>query len=871
MSNGITNKTQSRYRFAEFTIDMERASLTRDGREVKLRPRVYDALRFLVENRGRLVRKEELIRTLWPDAFVTDDSLVQCMVELRRALGDRAQEILKTVPRRGYVFEASVTPVAEDTELLSKGESSAQAPGVSSRLPVPRAPLIGRGRELESIQELLLNPDTRLVTLTGSGGSGKTRLAIQVGGELSPAFHSHVYFVGLASVSDSALVPDAIADALGIREMPGRRFLDLLKEYLQERGSSPILLVLDNLEHILPATAVVAELIESCGTLKVLATSREPLRVYGEHEYPVLPLELPTDPQTQSFDSLITNPSISLFAQRAAAVKPAFRLTEDNVRVVAEICFRVDGLPLAIELAAARAKMLPPAQILARLESRLQLLTTGARDLPERQQTLRNAIDWSYDLLSDSEQKLLRRLGVFWAGCTLEAAEAVCDTRSDLGADLLELMSSLVDKSLIQQREDSSGEARFRMLETIREYSLERLQKSGEEADTRRAHAAYCLVVAEEGNPNLNEDERAEWLARCDKEHDDFRAALDWLLQINDLAWGFRLCLSLFRYWEMREQFTEARTRMEAILHLAGTTHSKERARVCNFLGAVTTAQGDFAASTRFLERGLSISQALNDDWGIATSLNALAVSDRDRGDYVAAQDNFEASLSCWRKVGDKIAAARCLHNLANVAKSRRDYARAQIALMEAIQIFTELGDRSGAAWSLNQQGDLTHELGDNRGAYAVYEKALAVFRDLGETWGVARSLADMASIDCEEGNYSTAQTLYRESLEVFVGLEHRRGVARVLEGVACLALAKGDARRALLVVSAAAHLRESLGAPLPPAEQKKLDDRLLGAWESLSETDGKAAWAEGREMAIEDAIKFAVADEPATQFSPGR
>jgi predicted ATPase/DNA-binding winged helix-turn-helix (wHTH) protein len=869
MSGQKTEENPVRYRFADFVLDLERGALLKANREVKLRPKVFDALRFLVENRGRLVRKEELIQALWPDAFVTDDSLVQCMVELRRALEDRAQEILKTIPRRGYVFGAELNEVKD----VPVQEASAPAPRLagSSRLPVPRTPLIGRERELAGIQQLLLDPAVRLVTLTGSGGSGKTRLGLQVAENLTNQFAGQVYFVGLAAVSDAMMVPDLIGESLEIREIAGARFHDLVKDHIR-RCASPILLLLDNLEQVLAASDLVAELIEGCRMLKVLATSRSALHVYGEHEYPVSPLELPRPEQLRSFEELSANPAITLFAQRAAAVKPAFRLAPENAPVVAEICSRVDGLPLAIELAAARVKMLPLAQILARLESRLQLLTAGPRDLPERQQTLRNTIDWSYDLLSEAEQKLFRRLGVFRGGWTLEAAEAVADTRSDLGAEVFEVVSSLVDKSLVQQRQEGDEEPRFRFLNTIREYALERLIHSGEEPATKRAHAAYCLVLAEEGNPDLMEAERVAWLERCDAEHDDFRGALDFLFLTLDLEWGFRMCLALFKFWEMREHLTEGRMRLEAIVDLAGRSYTKERGKACQMLGALTTALGDFPAARRFLERSLGIAEELDDDWGIAVALNALGISACDRTDYVSGQEKLEESLACWRKVGDRVATARCLHNLANAAKNCGDYPRARFALLEALEIFTALGDRNAVAWSLNQQGDVALEQGDAPGAQELYEKALVAFRDLGDRWGIARSLADLAWTDCERGDHASAMSAYRESLEIFTSLEHRRGIARVLEGLACLALSHGDTLRAISIAAAAVRLRQQISAPLPPAEQRKLDQRLQRAWESAGEQAGKKAWAEGTEMPLKSAIQFALADrQPTTRVSQAR
>jgi tetratricopeptide (TPR) repeat protein len=351
-------------------------------------------------------------------------------------------------------------------------------------------------------------------------------------------------------------------------------------------------------------------------------------------------------------------------------------------------------------------------------------------------------------------------------------------------------------------------------------------------------------------------------LERCDLEIDNFRFALDWLFETHDLEWGLRLCVALFRFWDMREHLTEGRARLEMVLRLSGDDRTPERARVAGFLGALATAQGDFSAATRFLETCLSIYEELGDPWGVGASLNALAVSDRDRGAYDSAQSNFERSLEYWRKLSDRSAIARCLHNLANVAKVRGDYGRARLALREATDIFHQLGDRSGAAWSINQQGDIEREQGDVAGARELYQRSLAMFREAGDRWGAARSLTDLGSIDCDRENHESAYAAYREALEIFTSLGHRRGIARALEGFGCLALARGEAGRALKLCGAASHLRRLIGAPLPPAEQSNLDQKLQPAWESFSEAEGKRVWAEGYAMSVEKAIQYSL-EEP--------
>ncbi len=838
------------YRFGAFTLDMQRGCLLKSGQEVRLRPKVYDALKYLVQNPGRLIGKQELIQAIWPDSFVTDDSLVQCTVELRRALEDRDQQLVKTVPRRGYLFTAQVRQSGEPADFSpSHQERKESHKSVIARvtrklvdLPTPRTLLIGRDREVSKAADILQQTDVRLLSLTGAGGAGKTRLAIAVAAAAANKFSGGVQFVGLASITHADLVATALAKSLDLQQVPTRSIPELLSNYLD---GCPFLLVLDNFEHVLPAATLVAEILSACPTLKVLVTSRACLHVYGEHEFPVAPLE--------------QDSAVQLFVQRATAVRPNFAVTKENSGAIRDICSRLDGLPLAIELAAARTKLLSPKAILNRLQSCLQLLTGGALDLPERQQTLRNTIDWSHSLLNEAEQKLFRRFAAFAGSCTMEAAEAVCNTSYDLGIDLVDGLSSLVDKNLIQRSERDDLEARFTMLETIREYAIERLDSSGEGRATRRAHAAYCLVLAEEGNPELSPTERVLWLSRCDVEIDNFRSALAWLFDTRELDWALRLCMALFRFWDMREHLAEGRSRLETVLRLAGDGYKQERARVGIFLGALSTALGDFSAAQRYSQQSLVLYEELSEHWGIAASLNALGIEARDSGDYETAQSYFERTLEYWRRLPNPIETARCLHNLANVAKARGDYSRAQLALREATEIFEKAQDRSGAAWSINQLGDIMREQGDLDAAGAHYSRALAEFRDAADRWGCARSLADLGYVHCERKQYDAAHQAYREALEVFAELGHKRGMARALEGSACLASAQGQAARALKLAAAAEHLRHLISAHLPQAEQSKLDQNLSLAWKSIGESEGKRAWADGSAMSIDHAIRYSL------------
>jgi predicted ATPase/serine/threonine protein kinase len=738
-----------------------------------------------------------------------------------------------------------------------------------ANLPGQRTGFVGREKEVAAVKELLLRQDVRLLTVTGPGGIGKTRLAVEVANGLVESFPGGAHFVSLSSLSDPGLIASVIVQALGIREAGGQSPLEILKKNLQESSRAPMLLLLDNFEHLVQAAPTVAELLATGPNLKILVTSRAALHVYGEHEFPVPPLALPDTRSVPSVQALLQCPAVALFVQRATAAKPDFELNRENASAVTEICARLDGLPLAIELAAARVKVLSPSSMLTRLASRLQLLTGGSRDLPQRQQTLRAAMDWSYDLLDAAEQKLFRRLSVFVGGCTLEAAEAVCDTKGDLDFDLLDAMASMVDKSLAQQVEQAKGESRFAMLETIREYALEKLEASGEGASTKRAHAAYCLVLAEEEATEQSGAEGAGWLQRFASEHDNFRAALEWLTETGDAEWGLRLGTALFRYWEIREYLAEGRDRLGRLLKLAGASApTKLRMRALFAAGVLAGEQGDYASADALINESQDIARKLGDKTGIAVSLNALAVFARDRGDVATARVLFETSLGLWRELGDQKAVARALSNLANVLKLQGDYDRARALYAECLAIFRGLGDRTGVAWSLNYQGDVARDQGDSAAAQALYEQGLVIFRELGDRWGIAGTLADLGSLAREQRNYPRVHSLYRESIRIFQELEHKRGIARLLECFACSAAAQLQAERSLRLAGAAAALRQNIGAPLTPAEQAKLEASLHLARQALSNTVGVAAWLEGWTLPVDKVVEEVLMPDAASPLS---
>jgi len=767
------------------------------------------------------------------------------------------ERCLAKEPEKRYV---STRELAQELKTLKERYSDVPQRRHETRtnnLPVQLTAFVGREQEVSALKELLLRPDVRLATITGPGGVGKTRLCLKVAGELISQFTGGVFFVALSNISDPELMPSSIAQAIGIKET-GYTPIDRLKDYLRHVLCRPMLLILDNFEHVAVAGPLLAELLTLSSDLKVLATSRAPLHLYAEHEFPVPPLSLPDLNSLPPADSLSEYSALALFTARAKAVKPDFELTDENATIVAEICTQLDGLPLAIELAAARIKLLSPVTMHQRLASRLQLLTGGARDLPERQQTLRGAIDWSYNLLTEAEQKVFRRLSVFVGGCTLEAIEAVCNTRNDLGLDVLDRIESIVDKSLARRVETGGAESRFVMLQTIREYALEKLRASGEEPLTRRTHAAYYLVLAEEGTAEETEADSAEWLERLSVECDNVRAALRWLLSSQDADWGLRLGAALFRYWETGEHLAEGRDLLGKLLQIGEPVPSTMRARALFAAGALASEQRDYDEATRLIQQSLEISRQLGDDRGQAVSLNALAVFARDSLDHERARTLLEESLIVWRRIGDQIGVARALSNLANVLKMQGDYETARSLFEDCLSLFGELGHRAGVAWSHNYLGDVAREQNDPEAAKSLYEQSLIIFRELGDQWGIASSLADLGNLARDQKDFKAAHSLYQESLGIFRELGNKRGIARLLEAIACAAAAQSEPERSLKLAGAAAALRQSVGAPPTPIEQARLDSGMRPARQALNSRTEK--WLEGWTLSVEKAIEEAMA-----------
>ncbi len=723
-----------------------------------------------------------------------------------------------------------------------------------NNLPLQVTSLIGREGDLAEIKRLLQT--ARLVTLTGVGGSGKTRLALEVAAESLDQFPDGVFLVALAPIKEASLVLSTIAQVLGVNERGSMSLLASLKEYLHGRH---LLLLLDNLEQVISATPLLVDLLAACSQLSLLVTSREALRVRGEREYPVPPLTLPNLTALPPLETLSQYPAIELFVQRAQAIKPDFHLTNAIAPAVAEICARLDGLPLAIELAAARIKLLPPHALLARLEHRLEFLTDGARDLPARQQTLRSAIAWSYDLLDEKAKRFFRRMSVFVGGCTVDAAEAVAQDPDERGASsVLNQLSSLLDKSLLREVENANGEARFGMLEMLREFGGEQLAASGESEVIHRRHAEFFLSLAE---ANLAGPDQVQSLKHLEQEHDNLRAALEWSRRAQGAG---ELCLhltgTLGSFWEVHGYFSEGRHWLSSVLTTeAAQRWTAARAQILARAAELAYRQSDYPATHAFAEESLAISRELGDRRGIASALIKLGNAATESGDYASAPDFLEEALAIWRELGDKHGTARALINLGWVALRSGDYPLANARLEESRALSRELADTRGMGFALAGLGEIAVRQGAYARATQLIEESLALRRQIGHEWGVGVSLGTLGWIALREGDWTRAMAQLGESLEVRREIGDKSGSAWCLERLAEMAEAQGQAVKAVRVLGAATALRAAIGSVIDPVDQPESASKQSALRAQLGEEKFAAAWAEGCALTMERAIEYAL------------
>jgi predicted ATPase len=765
---------------------------------------------------------------------------------LGRALAKAADDRYPDMAAFAAALDAAraATDGVRRAEAAGAGDAS---PPLPANLPVQPFALVGRDAEVEGVQRLLQAPETRLVVLTGTGGTGKTRLAIEVARRVADRYPGGVCFVSLAPVTDAALVLPALAQALGLEDTRAAAAADLVAGYLATRE---MLIVLDNLEHLPEATPVIAELIAAAPAPTFLATSRAALRLRAEREVPLSPLEIPDLRRLPPAAALARCASVALFVDRARAVRPEFALTEDNASAVGEICARLDGLPLAIELAAARVSLLTPQTMLTRLAKRLPLLKSGHRDLPERQRTLADAIGWSYNLLAPAVQQFFERLSVFAGGFTLEAAEALGGPE----IDALEALGVLVSSSLLMSRESPDGASRFSLLETIREFGAERLESRGVAEAAREAHAAWYLELAETAARELIGEHQARWLDDLEIEHDNVRAALDWAARRRQDDMAARFGAALWRFWQMRGFTREGLARLEALMATL-PPESPGRGRVTYAAGVLAEATGDYERAVARFSENLDRCRSAGDRWGTANSLNNLAVVALRRQGYDQARALHEESLGLWRLLGHEPAIALSLNNLAKVAHLQHDYASARTLHQESLAHFRRLGDRRGEALALGHLGDVARDEERHDVAEEHYSEALVRFRALGQTPELAACLADLGRLATARADPHRARVLFQEALVVAGELGDDPGIAHVLEAYADLEVRQGRPERAVRLAGAAAALRDSAGVPLPPAEQRSLEARLGG----LTAADTREWFRAGRSLSPEAAIQLAL------------
>jgi predicted ATPase/DNA-binding SARP family transcriptional activator/Tfp pilus assembly protein PilF len=798
-------------------------------------------------------------------------------------------------------------------------------PVVQGYLPHPLTDLVGR--EDERIEVATLLRRSRLVTLTGLGGIGKTRLAREVAGAVVGEYADGVWLVALESLNEGRRVIQQVASVLGLKEERGRTPLQRVTEHLRQKR---LLLVLDNCEHLLEASAqAVGHLLQECAELRILATSREAMGIADETVWSVPALAVPDIehlPQGQAALVRVLRgyESVQLFVERARAVRESFALSGGNARLVAQVCCQLEGIPLAIELAAARVRAMSVDQIASRLNDHLGLLTGGSRTAQSRQQTLRATLDWSYDLLTEAERALLKRLSVFAGGWTLEAAEAICCADGAVGIrewavgktaeapplttahsllpdEVLDLLTSLMDKSLVLFEEREPADGRYRLLEMVRQYAAASLQASGESEQVKCKHRDWFVALAEAEEPRLRTAEQELGLRRLETEYENLRSALAWCrAEENGAQAGLCLAGALGRFWAVRGYLTEGRRYLADALGREGAAgRTPERARALNGAGVLAYRQGDYPEARSLYGESLGIKRELGDRQGVAAALNNLGAVAKDQGDYASARVLFEESLAIQRELGDQQgvagslsnlgtvafdqgddAAARVLYekaltlnrefdnrvwvaiNLANLgilAHRQGDYAAARALFEESLAIRRELGDRHGIAYSLNNLGSAANKQGDPASARILHEESLAIRRELGDRRGIAESLGNLGNVAINQGDYASARILNEESLAIRRELESRLGIAVSLESFANLALKAGSGERAARLWGAASALRESIGSHLPPNEQEDRERDMGAVRAAIGEKALAAMWAEGRALTWEQAVAYAL------------
>jgi predicted ATPase/DNA-binding SARP family transcriptional activator len=762
---------------------------------------------------------------------------------------ETCRQLLKT--------ELGVEPLSETTALYESLRAGNFAPAhspVSAQLPLPLTSFVGRGSDMSRVQHLL--ETARLLTLTGTGGCGKTRLALQVAAELAEEFPDGAWFIDLAPHTDPALVPSLVASALGVREQAGRPPLELVIDSLRRKQ---LLLVLDNCEHLLDACALLAaSILRAAPQVQLLATSRAPIGLAGEQVFEVLPLPVPDPHTTFNLEVLAHIESARLFIERATAVNPQFELNAANAPVVAHICRQLDGIPLALELAAARTRALPIENLAHRLDERFRVLTGGDRAAPPRQQTLRATLDWSYNLLSTPERLLLNRLAVFAGGWTLSAAEAVCSDAQLLSTDIPDALTHLIDQSLVVL---DRGAARYRMLETIRQYAREKLQSSGESMLWRQRHFDFCLALAEEAERQRPVTDRAAWQAGLNAEQDNLRTAMCWTSdEHGDIERQLRLLVALIEFWRGRGDFSEGRTQLERVI-VAGGGADPQRARALGGAGLFAWMQSDFAAASSHLEASIKLWRELGDAWELGYPLVVLGWVNYQKGHYATGNSLVEESVTLSRATHNRRVLGLALTYLGAAAFDRGDYPAANQHFAEALPVLRESGDRWDLASALTWMGHGLCAQSDFQQATVLGEEALALYQAVGEKWGIAWVLQNLGSAACAQADYPRATQRFKASLTVWQELETPTGMLHVLAGLARVKLAQGQVIQVAQLFGAVEAQLKMIGAALFPLDRREYERNVAELQAQLDAVAVAAAWKAGGALSLEQAI--ALAAEP--------